>query len=799
VKTKEIKSLFTRLKKDAVFKNIIRKVTLNRTLEENEKQYALELAIILYEWYVSEENKYFFEFSYFLILSYSINSGDYKPLNDFCLSSGFYPVSKLINESNLLDSNIFDIFYNVGINRYKNKDRIETNEQFCNIKRLLESNDKYRSFVAPTSYGKSEFILDDIERQNSSKIGIIVPKKALIWETFRRVREVAKRRSYTVMMHDAEFITSSKRFIAIFTQERALRLLQENDVYFDILYIDEAHNLFDSDQRNILLSRLIRLNAKLNNQQKVIYLSPLINDSKNLLFDNSVQIKEQKIEFNVKEPKILHFKANSEEWIYNRFTDDIIFSQHCNCTWIEYIKKKTSAKSLLFAYRPKTVQDIALRFSENFNQISSPEIDEIIDVLGKYVDKDYYIADLIKKGVMYIHGKVPDSIRDYLLSKYKTCDSLKYLVSNTSILEGVNYPIDSLFILNSYSLDKNNLVNLIGRVNRLNDIFLKSKDITKLLCPIYFVESSRFEGDTSFINKIKLLRSTETIDDISNPVLPNTRAKNEKIVDRENTYIKDFHDDNIRITLIKNGVDSYYNNFQSALNQINSNIRFYRETDLLSIVDNSSIFTLIHKIFMHGFEYNDFQKQEVGRLTNAEACNFYNNYISTAFFADMKTKIKYFIKYFSYFELKRMPFYIGNEFGEIAKTTSMYQKTNRMTYVDIASKSHKEKVNLAIIKATIEDNLIRHTLANFVKTFYDLHIISEETYNNFLYNTTSELKINLLKSGLSRQVINFIEDNDLSGDIKFENYGFQISDKFRQNILNQDDFIKFELSKILDW
>ena len=45
-------------------------------------------------------------------------------------------------------------------------------------------------------------------------------------------------------------------FISVLTQERALRLLQKNEeLYFDTLYIDEAHNLFNKDSRTILLSR----------------------------------------------------------------------------------------------------------------------------------------------------------------------------------------------------------------------------------------------------------------------------------------------------------------------------------------------------------------------------------------------------------------------------------------------------------------------------------------------------------------------------------------------------------------
>jgi hypothetical protein len=795
---KESKALLSRLKKDNIFKSIIEKITLKKILDEHEKEYILKLAIIFYEWFNYEQNNYYFEFSYFLILNYSINCNDYVPLYDFSLSAGFYPISKLIQERSLVNNNIFDAFYNIGVNRYANKDRIETNEQHNIIRNLLNSESKNRSLVAPTSYGKSEFILDDIEKLNLPKVGIIVPKKALIWETYRRVKSIAKKMKYKVMMHDTEY-TGFDRFIAIFTQERALRLLQENNVYFDILYIDEAHNLFEANERNILLSRLIRLNTKFNNNQKTVYLSPLINDSTNLLFDKNQAISEQKISFNVKEPRLIYFTRNEQEYIYNRFIDEMIYSKDCNISWRDYIQENTVNKSLLFAYKPKAVQDIALEFSSNIPFVHSNEIDTICEILVKYIDKDYYLVELLKKGIIFVHGKVPDSIRDYLLSKFKTGKDIKYLVSNTSVLEGVNFPIDSIFIMNTYSLNKNDLLNLIGRVNRLNDIFLRDKDITKLVCPVYFIESSQFEGNSSIKNKIKQLRSTEIVDDVQNPILPNSKVKNERIVNRENSFLNEYNDDNLRMILIKNGLDSYYKDFEKTLDQIHMNIKFFNETIKVEHIDNSNLFTVVQIIFMYCFEYVDFKKEEIARLINKEARDFYNIYISKIYFKDMKTKIRYFMSYFNYYELNNAPFYIGEGFGEISKKTALYPESSRLTYIDIRSKSYKEKVNIAIIKSKIEDDLISYTIANFVKSLFDLNIIGEDTYNNFLYDTVSTQKIDLLKSGLSHQVINFIEENKLLQDISFHDYGFQVTDKFKQIILEQDDFIKFEISKTIDF
>ena len=131
-------------------------------------------------------------------------------------------------------------------------------------------------------------------------------------------KEIPRRK---IILHD-EMYENETEFLSVLTQERALRLLQKNGaLYFDTLYIDEAHNLFNKDSRTILLSRLIRLNKKRNTNHRVIYLSPLISNSDNLRFDIEQDIVEQKIDFNMKEPEIYELCSDSTIQKYNRFID----------------------------------------------------------------------------------------------------------------------------------------------------------------------------------------------------------------------------------------------------------------------------------------------------------------------------------------------------------------------------------------------------------------------------------------------------------------------------------------------
>lgn len=70
---------------------------------------------------------------------------------------------------------------------------------------------------------------------------------------------------------------SEQTFIAILTQERAIRLLEANPTLsFSSVFIDEAHNAFEVGDRALLISRLIRESKLRNPATKFYYFSPVI-------------------------------------------------------------------------------------------------------------------------------------------------------------------------------------------------------------------------------------------------------------------------------------------------------------------------------------------------------------------------------------------------------------------------------------------------------------------------------------------------------------------------------------------
>lgn len=780
------KTIFSKINNsDAYFRKIIEKVTKREKLTDTEYSYILSLSTLFYDEYKRKGKIGYLEFSYYLVLNYSTMTKDYYPLLMFSINNGLYPIAKSI--FNDYKMNIQDILLNSEINFYKKDNIYELKRQYESRKALIESTAQNRAYIAPTSYGKSTAIIEDIYKNQLKKIGIIVPKKALIWQTFRNVKRMAKELKYKVLLYDSDYANEEK-VICIFTQERAIRLIQDNNFYFDVLYIDEAHNLFEKDDRNILLARLIKLNKKLNPDQRIVYLSPLVKDANDLTFNNNEFIEMQKIDFSIKEPFVKLFYNNGQVHIYNRFVDQYYKTDERYSNYYEYIQANLGCKNLLYFNKPKDIESFAQKLltdikSGKFIISELSDNDKIINfssMIAKYVDEDYYLVELIKYGIVYIHGKMPDLIKDYVINKFTSIKDMKLLISNSSVLEGMNLSLDSLFIFDAFGLSQNDLINLCGRINRLSDIF-SNNDLSKLLSNIHFVDIGL--KNVNFKNKISLLRSDEK-DNVLNPLLEKAKIdeKGKKIAKSENDFIDNHNNNDVKTILIKNALASMYYDIDSAakcIERIVSNVQ----------IKDLSIVEKISKVFL--CEYKNVSDFELLRLLNEEAVKFYDYYLSKVHKLDLNKQVKYFVKYFE--NSQNEEYYIGESFGEIPSKIN----PKRNVYINVKDKSYKERINLAVIKAKIEDDFICFKIGKLVKTLFDLQIIDENEYDKFMYGTNDKSKVKLVKMGISTIVLQFIKENNLENEYKITNGVIEVSKQFSKLLEKQDDFIKFEIGKLV--
>jgi hypothetical protein len=797
------------LKNIEIFRKTVKKLNLNEVLTEQEKEYLLASAIILTKEYeLNKEYTGYLEFAYYIILKYSIKYNDYKPLYDFSINFGYYPISDTITKLNLIQmDSIDDIIIKNGINKFKKKDIVETYEQKYNQDKFIHSNNNEIAYIAPTSYGKSSIISEKILTDRHNKIGIIVPTKSLINQTYNFIKQQIL--NYKIIMFDEMYEDDDEKFIAIITQERGLRLLERNNFYFEQIFVDEAHNLLLDDERSILLSRLINKNYSKNPNQKIVYLSPLVDNSKNLKSYNEGNIDEYKINFNLKEPEIFELRLDGEVLKYNRFMNEFYILSD-NYSVIDYIRNNEKNKNFIFIARPVKIEKFAKEIKEHKElETNNDELNLLADTLKKYVHEDFNVIDLIKHGIVYIHGKMPDQIKDYLEYKYKTIKELRYLIANHVILEGINLPIDNLYIMTVNSLNTKQIVNLIGRVNRLNDVFTPdTNNLDKLLPQIHFINTEEYNRkDSNMSNTIEKLRSFDLDDRVENPILveynenklkisDDKKEKNRGIIEKESKLFSDddSEDATIEKIMIECGIDSYYDNITEVIERIKKVKKEIIE-DLkwkdLNIIDK------ICYIFIDSIiSINDY---EIKRLKYIETKDFYKNFIKMQKF-QLKDRIKNQYRYFKSIQYnnEKNEFYIGKSYGEIAKITDDYKNNFNKVYIKLDTKTDKELLNLAIVKLKIEDDFINYKINGFLQAMLKMEFISQEEYNEIVYGTNDKKKLNLMKKGLTYNLINKFENDNQIENLSFDQYNnIIINDKFKEYRDTLDDFLKFEINKYI--
>jgi len=810
----------TWLSKDYRFYTINEKFAKNINLSEEESTYALSVAILLIKEFERDRRKTsFLEFGYFLILSYSLQSNDYIPLFDLSTNLGFYPISKFIIDKNFIENNFSHDLVANGLRKFKYNDITETLEQKKYRNQLINSSANDNCYIAPTSFGKSAMMVELIKNIKSGKIFIIVPTKSLLTQTYKLISSFFTNRK--VIFHD-EMYDGEEHFIAVFTQERALRLLKsQNHMQVDVLLIDEAHNLFESSSRSILLSRLIRRVRIRKPDSNVYYFSPLINDSNNLKFEEQQRIETRKIQFNIKEPDISEFRLNGCVYKYNRFLNEF-FAHKENLLIFPYIYSNAKNKNFVYLRAPKKVEEFAGLLANTLELSSTKELEELAQIISKNVHEDFYCVELVKRGMLYIHGKLPDLIKEYLEFKFRTIKELNFIVANSVILEGVNLPIDNLYILNTHSLGAKELTNLIGRVNRLNEVFSgDAADLSKLKPSVHFINTEEFNRKSSNMsNKIKELKAGHiNNDEVKNPTLLNfdiekfeniidtstnldavesaTKTKENalSIIERENflTELPNSELERLKILFFESGLHLAYIYPDLAFDEIASRVKSIKMQPNFTEIDTID---KIYHIFIFNFD-SQILDPSFARLKNEKARNYYRSFVKNIHILTLKEHINSTVKYFykNATDTGNNLFYIGRSYGEVNRDGGTSGTT---TYIDLSTKNKKELVNLALVKIKMESDFLSYKLNEYVAILKEFGIVSDDEYNMFIYGTVKKTSTNLTRLGLSGTIIRKFELDGQINNIEIDAFGHvSVNISFIEYLKKQDDLVQFEINKYL--
>lgn len=821
---------------DPHFRDVFQKLCINHKLEETEKEYLLTCALLFFKYYnLDMRMKGYFKIGFYILLKYGISTKDYKPLYDISLQIGFYPVVDfIINQERSLykvdnKNRILDAINFISLKKnFKSPENyVESFEQNFSRNLLIESEASDLAYIAPTSYGKSSIIKEFIKLKGYSRIAVIVPSKSLLVQTYKDIK--ALNLDYKLILHD-EMYNGEKRFIGILTQERATRILNKNSrLDYQAVFIDEAHKLLDRDSRSYILSRLIQLNFKRNPSHKIVYLSPLIENENNLKIkkSSSSKIFTKRIEHDFKSFE-LYLYENSRSYFYDKFTDSL-FDLGGSQGYFHYIISNSNSKNFIFHSRPTKVEELAKRLSAVIrgDLAADGNIAKIIETLQKEVHKSFYVIDYLQSGVIYIHAKIPNIIKEYLEAKFKETAEIRYIVANSVILEGINLPIDTIFITTNRTGNKNehlkvkDLINLVGRANRLNEVFGKDKtDISGLISKIHFLNHTDFQGKHSIKPSLRALREYSFKDVVKNPLIENydidkldftgtkeEQQKRKEKINSEDQALLQFSEfvletpksqfEELKKYMIENSIDMFFTDVDHAVEVILNNIANYKFDDEHKIVN------IVEEIFIKGNDHN-IKDYELERLKNKSARNYYNNFLEVTQKQHLNDRIKSTIKYFKIKAKTEDPYlFIGSSYGEVPRQSqkvynSQYYESK--VYIDLR-KPENVLANIAIAKLKIEEDFVSFKLNTLFAFLYELHVIPQDYYFNYIYGTTDPKVIQMVRYGLGVNIINKLQNDKVLKMLYFDRNGnLQVSahGSFNVYLLHQPELFRFEVRKYLN-
>lgn len=707
---------------------------------------------------------------YSIIVRYSNKFLDYKPLYDVAINSGFIPIAKFI-ESKYLNLGEPDKFFNLFLTAIKENYR-QQNVYLSYGQKVLstfaaENKDNF-VLVAPTSYGKSEILISKVVANKGLKTCIIVPTKALLAQTKKRLLNNNEVRLHfkRIITHPEMYKPGEKEFVAVLTQERLLRLIQKYpDFSIDYFLLDEAHNLMKKDNRAILLGQVILILRKRNANIKFNFFTPFISDADSLQIphsDYTLTKKSTSEQLKIERFYLWESKTNRKLRQYDQFLNTF---QDINTTIykneIAVIKERKAAKNIVYLNKQKHIEEFALKLVQSFSKDQTDIVSKAVNDISDFLHKDYNLLTCIKNGIVYHHGGMPEIVRLFVESTFSKNRSLQFIVTSSTLLEGVNIPAEKLFILTTRiglnTFSNSQFKNLIGRVCRFSEVFDPENGTLRMLEPEIYILNGEYAASNAngenFL-KTKAVANVKLKDNVENILLQDIdKMSNEE--KKEAAKALEFLENIEPNTVAFNGVTyavteigrlCYKNNvydFDILGNEakLNSNLEIY---DGKIISDVTQLMSAIKEIFIdHVVFHKNSIEEQFGRLQQPAALRFYSMVFS---WRVEGTSYKQLIaKFLTYWRSLSVPVVYAGSWGEIP----FNDKSIRNLYVDLNTKSEVQKVNLAIIRIKEEQDFVDNNLIKYVEILNDLELIDQEFYEKIKYGSSDRRQIFLLKNGFS--------------------------------------------------
>lgn len=317
------------------------------------------------------------------------------------------------------------------------------------------------------------FIKQQIVQNGTEDYAIIVPTKALINEIRTKIladlgQELMQQKNYKVVVSASDLVLEQDHhFIYVMTPERFLYLLNTTDKKVNYLFIDEAHKISTKDSRSPFYYELVDKISSLNSKPHIIFSSPNIpnpeeylklvpgQEGKNQQQSTYAPVCQMKYLIDLKDGVVKAYNDYSKEFIQmgnatRRLSLPTLINHVASC----------DEQNIVYCSSLRETIDQAVEYAKDydppFTVKQKDELDKLSRDIKNEIHADYFLVDLIKKGIAFHVGYLPASIRKKIEDAFKN-HTIKTLFCTSTLIEGVNLPADNLFITN-YKNGKHNLV-----------------------------------------------------------------------------------------------------------------------------------------------------------------------------------------------------------------------------------------------------------------------------------------------------------------------------------------------------
>lgn len=354
------------------------------------------------------------------------------------------------------------------------------------------------SASAPTSCGKSfiitKWLHEFVNSRHASLTVFIVPTRALIKQTVITLKSEFKGNE-NINISSVPSLVQTKRSqhnILVFTQERLQILQSLAEISIDLLIVDEAQKISDLD-RGILLHQVIEQTSSSNQNVSAIFLSPLTENPEELLTamgrGNEGAIDSNHVVVNQNLIWVSPIKHKPLEWGVELCINgepvsvgkiDLQHRPNSNLKKLAFVSKALSTEgegSIVYVNGAADAEKVSVLLAELTDDPEEvhPRIIELQKLIKKVIHKNYVLLAVLVKGIGFHYGNIPLLIKEEIEELFKE-GILKFLVCTSTLVEGVNLPCRSIFLMGPKKgrgthMKPEDFWNLAGRAGRLGHEF----------------------------------------------------------------------------------------------------------------------------------------------------------------------------------------------------------------------------------------------------------------------------------------------------------------------------------------